>query len=53
MVQDNIKALEDAFLADYGRNRYQTSVGELVLPISYAAEHLQEWMKSKKLKIEA
>lgn len=56
MMQDNIVAWEDALLADLGKQRQETTVHELGPIISgslEAAEHLEEWAKPEKPKVEA
>ena len=56
MMQENIVALEDASLADLGKQRQETTVTELTPIIQgsiNAAESLEEWAKPEKPKVEA
>lgn len=56
MMQDNITALEDALLADLGKQRQESITGEIGPIITgsiHAAESLEEWTKPEKPKVEA
>ncbi|THH01303.1 hypothetical protein EW026_g1395 [Hermanssonia centrifuga] len=55
LVQENIPALEDAVLADLGKQRQECTLAELgpiVQACLYAAENLEEWAKPKKPQVE-
>ena len=56
MLQDNIVALEDAVLADLGKQRQEctvTETGPVVKACLWAAENLEEWTKPEKPRVEA
>lgn len=55
-MQDNIVPLEDALLADLGKQRQEstlTELGPIILRSLHAAESLEEWAKPEKPKVEA
>lgn len=55
MMQDNVTALEDALLADLGKQRQESTVAEIIPIITgslHAAENLEEWAKPEKPKVE-
>ncbi|PSR73048.1 hypothetical protein PHLCEN_2v11089, partial [Hermanssonia centrifuga] len=55
LVQENIPAIEDAVLADIGKQRQEctlTELGPIVQACLYAAENLEEWVKPKKPEVE-
>lgn len=56
MMQENIVAIEDALLADLGKQRQESTTTELAPIIQgsiNAAESLEEWAKPEKPKVEA
>ncbi|OCH91266.1 aldehyde dehydrogenase [Obba rivulosa] len=56
MIQENLPAIEEALLADLGKPKFETSVtdaGPLVGNALYAVEHLEEWAKPEKPKVDA
>lgn len=56
MMQENITAIEDALLADLGKQRQESTVAEIgpiVTGSLHAAENLEEWAKPEKPKVEA
>ena len=56
MMQENITAIEDALLADLGKQRQESTVSEIgpiVTGSLHAAENLEEWAKPEKPKVEA
>lgn len=56
MMQDNVVAIEDALLADLGRQRQETTIAEcspVVQACLTALNHLEEWTKPEKPQVEA
>ena len=54
-MQDNIVPLEDAILADLGKQRQEctvTEVGPVIKACLVAAESLEEWTQSEKPPVE-
>ncbi|KAJ3531780.1 hypothetical protein NM688_g7526 [Phlebia brevispora] len=54
LLQDNIVPIEDALLADLGKQRQESTsveVGAVIEACLYAAEHLEEWAKPHKPKV--
>ena len=55
LLQDNIVALENAALADLGKQRQEctvTELGPVVKACLWAAENLEEWTKPEKPRVE-
>ncbi|KAF7796343.1 hypothetical protein EIP86_007520 [Pleurotus ostreatoroseus] len=56
LLQENVVPLEDAILADLGKQRQECTLcetGPLIESCLYAAEHLEEWTKPEKPQVEA